>query len=67
MGGKDFSQDHISEYVLSDFSKDDQNLVIEVFKNCSILTEAFVQGGKKQLLDANSKLVDPIDNSDKNP
>ena len=66
VGSKDFSQDNISEYVLSDFSKEDVNLLIEVFQNCSTLVDAFICGGKKQLLDVNSKLVKPDNNSEIN-
>lgn len=65
VGGKEFSQDNIAEYVLSDFSNEDKNLFNEVFENCSSLVEAFICGGKKQLLDFNSKLVKPNNNSGK--
>ena len=63
VGGKDFSQDNIAEYVLSDFNEDEK-LLNEVFENCSLLAEAFICGGKKQLLDVNSKLVKPNNNSE---
>ena len=65
VGGKDFSQDNIAEYVLSDFDNEDEKLLSEVFENCSSLAEAFICGGKKQLLDVNSKLVKPNDISEK--
>ena len=64
VGSKDFSQDNISEYVLSDFSKEDEKLLNEVFENCSKLVEAFIFGGKKQLLDVNSKLAKPAKDSE---
>ena len=64
VGGKDFSQDNIAEYVLSDFNNEDEKLLNEVFENCSLLAEAFICGGKKQLLDVNSKLVKPNNNSE---
>ena len=66
VGGKEFSQDNIAEYVLSDFCKEDERLLIEVFENCSALVEAFICGGIKQLLDVNSKLAKPNNNSDIN-
>ena len=66
VGGEDFSQDNIAEYVLSDFSFDDENQLGEVFKNCFTLVESFIVGGKKQLLDTNSKLAKPINNSGNN-
>lgn len=65
VGGKEFSQENIAEYVLSDFHNEDQRLLNEVFENCSSLTEAFICGGKKQLLDANSKLIKPNNISEK--
>lgn len=64
VGSKDFSQDNIAEYVLSDFCNEDEKLLNEVFENCSTLVEAFICGGKKQLLNANSKLVKPTNNSE---
>ena len=64
VGSKDLTQDNISEYVLSDFSKEDEKLLNEVFENCSTLVEAFIFGGKKQLLDVNSKLAKPAKDSE---
>lgn len=57
VGGKNFSQDKIAEYVLSDFSDEDKKSLGEVFTKCTVLTESFICGGKKQLLDVTSKLV----------
>ena len=64
VGNKDFAQDNIAEYVLSDFCKEDEKLLNEVFEDCTTLVEAFICGGKKQLLDGNSKLAKPTNNSD---
>jgi hypothetical protein len=50
--------------VLSDFSKEDTKLLNEVFEDCSTLVKAFICGGKKQLLDVNSKLAKPTNNSE---
>jgi peptidyl-tRNA hydrolase, PTH1 family len=66
VGSKDFTQDNLTDYVLSDFRKEDENLLNEVFENCSTLVDAFIRGGKKQLLDVNSKLVKPNNNSEIN-
>lgn len=66
VGGNKFSQDNIADYVLSDFSNDDLKLLNDVFISCLKLTEAFICGGKKQLLDVNSKLTKPNNNSDIN-
>lgn len=64
VGGKNFSQDKIAEYVLSDFNNYDKKLLSEVFVNCAVLAESFICGGKKLLLDANSKLVKSNNNSE---
>lgn len=64
VGGKDFSQDDLAEYVLSDFSSNDKKLLSEVFVNCTALAESFISGGIKKLLDANSKLAKSINNTE---
>jgi hypothetical protein len=51
--------------VLSDFSKEDEQLLNEVFESCFTLVEAFIFGGKKQLLDVKSKLAKPAKDSEK--
>jgi peptidyl-tRNA hydrolase, PTH1 family len=56
VGSTDFSQDKIAEYVLSDFSREDEKLLNVVFENCTTLVEAFICGGNKKLLDVNSVL-----------
>jgi PTH1 family peptidyl-tRNA hydrolase len=57
VGGSNFSQETIADYVLSDFIQSDQPLLEKVFENCSTLVESFILGGTKQMLDANSKFV----------
>jgi PTH1 family peptidyl-tRNA hydrolase len=57
VGGPNFSQENIADYVLSDFSKSDQVLLQKVFENCSTLVESFILGGTKQMLDVNSKFI----------
>lgn len=66
VGNKGFTQEDLADYVLSDFSKEDEKPLSEVFNNCLRLTEAFIIGGKKQLLDTNSQLTIPHNNSDIN-
>lgn len=57
VGGSNFSQETIADYVLSDFSQSDHSLLEKVFENCTVLVEAFILGGTKQLLDTNSKFI----------
>lgn len=57
VGNTDFSQIDLAEYVLSNLSIEDGKLLDDIFANCSSLAESFIIGGKKQLLDTNSKLV----------
>jgi peptidyl-tRNA hydrolase, PTH1 family len=47
----------LSDYVLSDFSKDELEEYISTFKKCSILIEEFIVGGSKKMLEANSILM----------
>jgi peptidyl-tRNA hydrolase, PTH1 family len=62
VGGEDFSQDRIAEYVLSDFSNQEEKSLSKVFESCLTLVESFILGGKKQLLDSNSKITKPSRN-----
>lgn len=57
VGGPNFSQETIADYVLSDFSKSDHSLLQKVFESCSTLVESFIIGGTKQMLDVNSKFI----------
>jgi PTH1 family peptidyl-tRNA hydrolase len=57
VGSADLSQDRIVNYVLSDLNRNEKKLLEPVFKSCAILAEAFICGGKKQLLDVNSRLT----------
>ncbi len=54
--GKNFEKGQMSGYVLSEFDKDEMNLLEKTFETCGLLAEQFISGGIKQLLDANSKL-----------
>lgn len=57
VGSANFSQDRIADYVLSDFNSSEKKHLKTVFKSCAVLAEAFICGGKKQLLDTNSRLT----------
>ncbi len=61
VGNKEFSRENLVEYVLSDFSTEEELLLKNVFLNCTTLVESFIVGGEKQLLDANSRLSKLID------
>ena len=54
--GNDYSQENLVDYVLSDFTDEELNIISSVFKKCTLLAEAFILGGTKQLLDVNSTL-----------
>lgn len=47
----------LSDYVLSEFSKDELKEYQNTFKKCSILIEEFIIGGSKKMLEANSLLM----------
>ena len=47
----------LSDYVLSDFSKDELKEYQRIFKKCSVLIEEFIVGGSKKMLEANSVLM----------
>jgi PTH1 family peptidyl-tRNA hydrolase len=62
VGGTEYPTENISEYVLSDFSMDEERIINNTFVNCAHLTESFINGGTKQLLDTNSQLIKSIKN-----
>jgi PTH1 family peptidyl-tRNA hydrolase len=55
--GQGFSKGEMVDYVLSNFSKEESEILNKSFATCRILTEEFIKGGIKQMLDANSKLL----------
>jgi peptidyl-tRNA hydrolase len=67
--GKEFPKGEMAQYVLSDFSNEETEILNKSFSVCRTLTEEFVKGGIKQMMDANSKLAsagnDPEENSDR--
>lgn len=60
--GQDFEKGKMSGYVLSDLDKTEKKNLEKSFENTAQLTEEFIKGGIKQLLDANSKLSKPDSN-----
>jgi PTH1 family peptidyl-tRNA hydrolase len=56
--GSKFSEGQLTSYVLDDFSEEEENLLLPVLKNSSILIKEFIKGGIDAMLNANSKLYD---------
>jgi len=54
--GKSFEEGNLSSFVLTDFTEEEGSLLVEAFKNSNYLIEAFIAGGIKKMLNANSKL-----------
>lgn len=59
VGKEKIWEDNIVEHVLSNFSDEEQKSLSAVFDDCTSLVEAFILGGRKLLLDTNSKLQKP--------
>lgn len=57
--GGNFEKGNMANYVLSNFEKDELLKLDSSFKFSSFLIEQFIIGGIKQLLDANSKGIEP--------
>lgn len=57
VGEESFVKSDLVDYVLSDFRKNDMQLLDGVFEKCRILAESFIVGAKKQLLDVNSRII----------
>ncbi|NWF89962.1 MAG: aminoacyl-tRNA hydrolase [Ignavibacteriaceae bacterium] len=57
IGVKDesFGKEDVADYVLKDFPPAAGKLLESVFTKCFLLSESFIYGGKKLLLDANSR------------
>jgi len=53
--GNNFGKGEMADYVLSPFSNEEFNLISLAFNEAVILIDEFIQGGIKQMLDANSK------------
>jgi peptidyl-tRNA hydrolase, PTH1 family len=54
--GEDFSKGEMAQYVLSDFSVEERKELNEIFEKAGYITEEFIKGGVRRMLDANSKL-----------
>lgn len=54
--GNTFEKGKMAEYVLSSFSDEEYKNVINNFQFCNELTQAFILGGAKGLLDTHAKL-----------
>ena len=54
--GNNFSKGEMADYVLAPFSNDEFTIINGAFNEAALLLDQFVQGGIKQMLDANSKL-----------
>ena len=54
--GNDFEKGFMADYVLTDFNKNEFHELEDTFNTGIKLSEEFIRGGVKQMLDANSKL-----------
>jgi PTH1 family peptidyl-tRNA hydrolase len=54
--GSNFKFGEMADYVLKNFNKDEQKILLETFKSGVILLEEFISGGINKMLDANSRL-----------
>lgn len=55
--GNDFPAGQLSDYVLDDFSKEDERELPTVLKKSSMLIQEFILGGIDSMLDANSRIA----------
>ncbi len=54
--GNSFEKGKMSDFVLSNFTEEELKNLISTFQFCTELTQAFILGGTKELLDMNAKL-----------
>lgn len=54
--GNNFKFGEMASYVLKNFNKDEQKILLETFKSGIILLEEFISGGINKMLNANSRL-----------
>jgi PTH1 family peptidyl-tRNA hydrolase len=68
--GNNFFKGEIADYVLSNFTKEELEILGKSFLFSKVVAEEFIKGGVKQMLDANSKLSSadsgPEENLDEN-
>ncbi len=55
--GNNFEKGKMADYVLTDFNNDEMKQLEISFKTACYLTEEFIKGGTKNLLDSNSALL----------
>lgn len=55
--GNDFEKGKMAEYVLTDFNNEEMSQLKNTFDEGINLVKEFISGGKKKLLDANSKMA----------
>ncbi len=58
--GNNFEKGQMADYVLSNFSSDEFELLNETFKITDFLIKEFISGGMNGLLDANSKISNQL-------
>lgn len=55
--GNNFGKGNMADYVLSPFNNEEFEIILDAFNKTIILIEAFILGGIKQMLDANSRIL----------
>ena len=65
IGVNNDEKDSYVDFVLSDFSKDEKNSLTDIFDDCLTLTNGFIEGGIKKMMDINSTLKDSSHNKEK--
>ncbi len=60
--GKNFDKGELVDYVLADFSEEEKSSLKNIFSDCMLLSNDFIFGGAKALMDSNSKLNKPDSN-----
>ncbi len=64
--GDDSIGEDLSSYVLSNFSQEQFDVLLQTFKTSDYLLYEFIRGGLKAMLDANSKIFDNDSANNKN-
>jgi PTH1 family peptidyl-tRNA hydrolase len=64
--GNNFFKGEMADYVLSNFSKEELEILGKSFLFSKVVTEEFIKGGVKQMLDVNSKLSSADSGSEEN-
>lgn len=64
--GNNQDSEDLADYVLSDFSEEQFNILSQTFKTSDFLLKEFITGGLKAMLDANSKIFNDSSASNNN-